>query len=71
LEVTSNIGYRKTRKQIKAVVEKIACEKGVLRKGEVLLVDLGASWSGNLTCNELLEWRHQLYPVLGLLFPDV
>ena len=35
LEVTSSIGYGKTRKQIKAVVEKIACEKSVLRKQRI------------------------------------
>ena len=35
LEVTSSIGYGKTRKQIKAVVEKTAREKGVLRKQKI------------------------------------
>jgi len=32
LEVTSSIGYGKTRKQIKAVAETVAREKGILRK---------------------------------------
>jgi len=35
LEVTSRIGYGKTRKQFKAVVETAAREKGILRKERI------------------------------------
>ena len=42
LKVTSSIGYGKTRKQIKAVAETVAGEKGMLRKEEYQIDGLDA-----------------------------
>ena len=35
VEVVAEIGFGKTRNQIKAMVEKIACEKNLLRKNKI------------------------------------
>lgn len=35
LEVASSVGYGKTRKQIKALVESTACDKGTLQKERI------------------------------------
>ena len=49
LEVVSDVGYGKTKKQIKSMVESAACDKGVLRKEKSLMDGFAASWKDNLS----------------------
>ena len=70
VEVVADIGFGKTRKQIKAMVEKIACERNFLRKSYISDGWFRWFFSGASTLAYFAKGDHTAAAGLCVLLPD-